>query len=179
MRTKFFKNLFPMTLGILLATSLTITAFSEPGAQGTEGDELQVAEAQQLEIQLGPEWSGVEFILKTDAGIYPNAIPVDENGILSLEIGGSKKYTLSCMESFVAIPELLMQAPVTNEAETEGIAQKENAGKENKNTISGIPVSHIVMFGVGIVLAIGILAALYIAGRNKPIVQDDEDEDDF
>lgn len=50
---------------------------------------------------------------------------------------------------------------------------------ENKNTISGIPVSHIIMFGVGIILAIGILVALYITGKNKPIVQDAEDEDDF
>ena len=44
---------------------------------------------------------------------------------------------------------------------------------------SGIPVSHIIMFGVGIILAIGILVALYITGKNKPIVQDAEDEDDF
>lgn len=179
MRTKFLKNLFPMTLGILLALSLTITAFAEPGAQGTEGDELQVAEAQQLEIQLGPEWTGVEFILKTDAGIYPNAIPVDENGILSLEIGGSKKYTLSCMESSVVIPELLMQAPVTSEDTMDMDRQIENAVKENRNTMLGIPVAHIIMFGVGIILAIGILVALFIAGKNKPTVQDDEDEDDF
>lgn len=158
---------------------MTTIAFAEPVAQGTEGDELQIAEAQQLEIQLGTEWTGVEFVLKTDAGIYPNTIPVDENGILSLEIGGSTKYTLSCMESSVTIPELLMQAPVTSNAEYEKTAKKEDSDIENKNTISGIPVSHIIMFGVGIILAIGILVALYITGKNKPIVQDAEDEDDF
>ena len=46
---------------------MTTIAFAEPVAQGTEGDELQIAEAQQLEIQLGTEWTGVEFVLKTDA----------------------------------------------------------------------------------------------------------------
>lgn len=39
--------------------------------QGTNGDELQVMKAEQLEIQLGADWAGVEFQLKTDAGVYP------------------------------------------------------------------------------------------------------------
>lgn len=158
MRTKFFQSLLPMILGTLLAISLTITAFAEPGAQGTEGDELQVAEAQQLEIQLGPEWTGVEFMLKTDAGLYPDRIPVDRNGILRLEIGGSKHYTLSCIDSYVAVPNLFTQASVTNE-ET---ALFQNTGNKDESSVSGIPVSHIIMFAVGIVLAIGILVVLYI-----------------
>ena len=29
--------------------------------QGTNGDELQLMEAQKLEIQLGTDWAGVEF----------------------------------------------------------------------------------------------------------------------
>ena len=117
--------------------------------------------------------------MKTDARIYPNAIPVDEHGIFSLEIGGSTKYILSCIESSDALQELLMQAPVTSEDIMEMDRQIENAVKENRNTVLGIPVAHIIMFGVGIILAIGILVVLFIAGKNKPTVQDDEDEDDF
>lgn len=145
--------------------------------QGTEGDELNIAEAQQLEIQLGPEWIGVEFILKTDAGIYPNAIPVDQNGILSLEIGGSTHYTLSCMRSAAAIPELLVQAPVTNEADITTELLTETAAE--KNTVSGVPISHIVIFAVGILAAIGILVAIYISNKKRQIVQDDEEDEEF
>ena len=47
----------------------------------TDGTELQVEKPAQLEIQLGPEWSGINFQLRTDAGIYPGIITVNEAGI--------------------------------------------------------------------------------------------------
>ena len=46
--------------------------------QGTTGDELQLMEAEKLEIQLGTEWAGVEFQLKTDAGLYPGTVKVGQ-----------------------------------------------------------------------------------------------------
>ena len=58
--------------------------------QGTTGDELQLMEAQKLEIQLGTDWAGVEFQLKTDAGLYPGTVKVGQDGVLRMEIGGSK-----------------------------------------------------------------------------------------
>ena len=146
-------------------------------AQGTEGNELRVAEAQQLDIQLGPEWAGVEFMLRTDAGIYPDLIPVDETGMLSIEIGGSKNYTLSCMQSSVAIPELFMQAPVTTEAET--VAKESGEAAETTNDNLGIPISHIIMFVVGILIAVVILMAIHVANKDSQTVQNDEEEDDF
>lgn len=168
MKTKIFSMVFAI---FMLCSSIT-TAFA---AQGTNGDELQVAEAQQLEIQLGTEWAGVEFMLRTDAGIYPDVIPVDETGVLSLEIGGSKTYTLSCLQSSVAVPDvLLLQAPVTGETESEA-----NASAESEENPSSIPVSHIIMFAVGIVVAVGILIAIYISNKKGQIVQDDEEYDDF
>lgn len=60
--------------------------------QGTNGDELQVAEPEQLVIQLGESWAGVEFELKTDAGMYPGTIPVGEDGVLRLEIEKLKNH---------------------------------------------------------------------------------------
>lgn len=56
----------------------------------TDGTELQILEPSYLEIQLGIDWAGTEFQLRTDMGLYPDTIQVDENGILHLEIGGSK-----------------------------------------------------------------------------------------
>lgn len=77
----------------LILTLLILTCIGSvaiPVYADTDGTELQVVEPQKLEIQLGQSWAGVEFTLKTDAGMYPNAIPVDETGVLKLEIGGAK-----------------------------------------------------------------------------------------
>ena len=50
--------------------------YAEP--QGTDGTEMQVIEPEKLEIQLGADWAGVEFQLKTDSGMYPGTIAVGE-----------------------------------------------------------------------------------------------------
>ena len=52
---------------------------------------------EQVEIQLGSEWAGVELQMKTDAGLYPGTIPVGQDSVLCLENGGSKSYVLTCM----------------------------------------------------------------------------------
>lgn len=166
MKTKIFSMVFAI---LMLCASIT-TVFA---AQGTNGDELHVAEAQELEIQLGTEWSGVEFMLRTDAGVYPGTITVNDNGVLSLEIGGSKNYTLSCIHSSSNNANLtLLQAPVTNEP-----LEDKTVSIEDNN--SAIPIPHIIMFVGGIVIAVGILIAIYISGKNREIVQDDEENDDF
>ena len=89
---KFLSILLAMFMALLLSCPLQVLA-APP--QGTSGDELQVVQAQKLEIQLGTEWSGTKFKLKTDAGLYPDEIVVGEDGFLRLEIGGSSFYTLS------------------------------------------------------------------------------------
>lgn len=82
--------------GILVATlgnGILVSAEN----QGTNGTEMQVMEAEQLEVQLGKEWAGREFQLKTDAGLYPGTITVGEDGVLRTELGGSTRYILTCM----------------------------------------------------------------------------------
>ena len=69
------------------------TTYAAP--QGTDGSELQVMEAEKLEIQFGANWAGVEFQLKTDAGLYPGTVIVGEDGVLRMELGGSSQYILS------------------------------------------------------------------------------------
>lgn len=71
---------------------------------GTDGTELQVMEAEKLEVQLGVDWAGTEFQLKTDAGLYQGTITIYQDGVLRLEIGASKYYVLSCMNSLVSAP---------------------------------------------------------------------------
>ena len=90
-----------------------VPVWAEP--QGADGTELQVAQPEQLEIQLGAEWAGVEFQMKTDAGLYPGTIPVGQDGVLRLEIGGSKSYVLTCLNSAAKAPSPT-QAPATTES---------------------------------------------------------------
>ena len=65
------KSTLVMSVIIMLLLLLPQTAYA---ADGTDGTEMQVLQPQQLEIQLGSNWAGVEFQLKTDAGLYPGGL---------------------------------------------------------------------------------------------------------
>lgn len=146
--------------------------------QGTTGDELQLMEAEKLEIQLGTEWASVEFQLKTDAGLYPGTVKVGQDGVLRMEIGGSKSYILTCMNSAVEVPEVT-QAPATTETESEQNNSETESAEEGSATVAGIPILHIVLFGGGMVVAIGALIAMHIVKRRResePVYDEDDDE---
>lgn len=169
-------------MGFLLALvmmcilcSSVVPVWAEP--QGTDGTELQVAQPEQLEIQLGSEWAGVEFQMKTDAGLYPGTIPVGQDGVLRLEIGGSKSYVLTCLNSATKVPSPT-QAPATTESQpekqTEGISAEESSA-----TVAGIPILHLCLFVGGMVLAVGGLITMYVVKRRREDdyeYDDDEDE---
>ena len=103
----------------------------------TDGTEIQVVQPEQLEIQLGPAWTGVEFQLQTDAGLYPEPISVGEDGILRLEIGGSSRYVLSCLSSPVqpapAAPEVGQPAEIIDAGNA--IPQACGAGQRDSHQI--------------------------------------------
>ena len=161
---------------LLILTCVSSVAI--PVYADTDGAELQVVEPQKLEIQLGQSWAGVEFTLKTDAGMYPNAIPVDETGVLKLEIGGSKSYVLSCLQSSIDIPDSDNNTPATLMTLTR---DKQNAaaaeGKDVKKSET-IPITQIVFLAVGIVLAISALVAIHITSKRHSSDDDDEDDDE-
>lgn len=165
----------------LLFMVVTILALMMPqtvfATGGTDGTELQVAEPASLEIQLGADWAGVEFELKTDAGMYPGDVVVGEDGILRLEIGGSKSYILTCMNSSVQVPDP-EQAPATDEASENDSAE---TTQTEESTASGVPTMHLILFGGGMAIAIGTLIGLYVIKRRKqlnPQYQDDDEEED-
>ena len=88
----------------LLCCILMCTGFVYATGDDTDGTELQVAQPVILEVQLGPQWAGVEFQLKTDAGLYPGTIAVGQDGILRTELGNSGSYVLSCLTLNAAVP---------------------------------------------------------------------------
>ena len=134
-----------------------VPVWAEP--QGTDGTELQVAQPEKLEIQLGTEWAGVEFQLKTDAGLYPGTIPVGQDGVLRLEIGGSKSYVLTCLNSAAKAPSPT-QVPATTETSLE-----EQPG--DGRIAADIPILHLCLFVGSIILAVGGLVTINVISRRK------------
>lgn len=154
--------------------------------QGTNGDELQLIEPAQLEIQLGPNWAGVEFQMKKDAGIYPDTIAVGNDGILRLEIGGSSEYILSCMNSSVSVPKPdgyttsseSTQAPATTESNLISSTDDGKSESGDYGTIAGIPIKHLVFFIVGMILAIGSLVMIHMTKNKRENTQNEDAEED-
>lgn len=185
------KRTLVMSVIIMLLLLLPQTAYA---ADGTDGTAMQVLQPQQLEIQLGSNWAGVEFQLKTDAGLYPGTIPVGEDGVLRLEIGGSSTYTLTCLNSSAPVPDVA-QAPAPREAdskditssapetESEGGAEQLSSSTEKStdedatNTIAGIPVLHIALFGGGLLIAVAALIGMRISSRRHAVDADYDEEE--
>jgi hypothetical protein len=76
----------------IMALLLTVI----PASADTGESTLQISgEPAKLIIQLGPGWAGTQFELRTDAGMYPGTVVVSETGLLQMDLGGSKTFTLS------------------------------------------------------------------------------------
>lgn len=159
--------------------------------EGTDGTELQVAQPEQLMIQLGPEWAGVEFQLKTDSGLYPGAIPVGDDGILKLEIGGSESYTLTCIGSSVSVPVpaksgevkaesvVLVSEPAEGQSDMvmESHSHEPEPELESEPALAGIPIWQLCLFGGGMVIAIGALIVMAVMKRRRGAETDEEDDE--
>lgn len=176
-------------MALVLAMALMLLVPVTPvyaTTQGTNGDELNVVQPEKLEIQLGLPWAGVEFELKTDAGLYPGAIPVGEDGVLRLEIGGSSNYILTCLNSQVEIPAPeetqvpTMETTVpteTEEVESTAPEMTEITVIETDGTVAGIPVAHLVIFGIIVILVIGGLIVMLTSQNRQQNCESEEDED--
>ena len=165
MKTKLAKGIL-LILSLLCILCVPVTPVYAV-QQGTDGSELQVVKAEQLEIQLGTAWSGVEFQLKTDAGVYPGAVKVGTDGVLRLEIGGSSRYILTCMNSSTSIPEPEDTADSTDQN-----------SESNEKAASGIPTLHIILFAGGMVIAIGTLIVMQVLKKKRENEAPDDEEDE-
>lgn len=168
-------------LAVMAMSLMTLNAHAD-----TDGTELQVAEPSQLTIQLGSDWAGVEFQLRTDSGVYPGTVVVDESGGLSLEIGGSSTYELSCLGPPQTVPTLEPEPSEEREseqAETEPATTSADAVTPTPDeagdalTVYGIPVINLAIFGGGLLAAIVLLIALRFSRRRRRR-WDEYDEDD-
>ena len=182
-----------VALVLALMCILTFPIGVSAASQGTNGDEMQVATPEKLEIHLGQEWAGVTFELTTDYGKYPDPIPVGEDGVLRLEIGGSSSYVLSCLSSETEAPAPDETAPSENAPSESTPAEDATVSKdelediedvtpteptEEDGKVAGIPVSHIIMFGGGLLVAVGALVGINYFQKRRANASSEYDEND-
>jgi hypothetical protein len=167
------------SLPVIIAAALLFPLFA---IADTDGSEMQITDQpERLILQLGPQWAGVEFELKTDAGVFPIPVTVDASGILQMDLGGSKTYTLSCLSSPVSIPmphpDPEAQAPPPEETAEAG--QESNAEPDATGS-AGIPVLQLVVFLVGLLGAGGgLLVMRHLKKRRESYGYDDDYDDDY
>lgn len=181
MRKNWIGKIMLFACCLLMCTSITYAAGDD-----TDGTELQVAQPVVLQIQLGQQWAGTEFQLKTNAGLYPGTITVGQDGILRTELGSSGTYILSCVNAGVTVlPQEDNPVPAEQDdvaTDADDITQGTEDPEPQHNTVGGIPVVHLVLFGGGLLLALGALLTMRIVSRRHPsgdTLLDDEDEDEY
>ena len=158
MKTKLAKGIL-LILSLLCILCVPVTPVYAV-QQGTDGSELQVVKAEQLEIQLGTAWS----------------VKVGTDGVLRLEIGGSSRYILTCMNSSTSIPEPEDTADSTDQTQTP--ATTEQSPESNEKAASGIPTLHIILFAGGMVIAIGTLIVMQVLKKKRENEAPDDEEDE-
>ena len=73
----------------LLVIVMLMSVLCPAALADTDGTEPQLTQQpDQLILQLGTRWAGVEFELRTDAGVFPAPIVVDSSGVLTLFLTG-------------------------------------------------------------------------------------------
>ena len=151
---------------------------TDPSSNSEPASSPGSSEPDKLVVKLGKEWAGTEFILELDYGKYPGTIVVDENGVLSCELGGSKTYTFSCLTTAIKVTPATEtddaaenDPPATNDAvpETDDSTVPEDTGR--------IPTMHLVLFIGGMVLSVSILVGMRIA-RNRRYTREADDDYD-
>ena len=161
-------------LSLCLALCMCTTAFAD-----TDGTEPQITQQpDQLVLQLGTRWAGVEFELRTDAGIFPAPIVVDENGVLTMDLGGSTTYTLSCINSTVPIPDPIQDTSPAPQQPAEDSQAPVSDSPQQTSPSGGIPIGTLVIFLLGLACAAGGLIALYLSKRRRQPIYDDWDDEE-
>lgn len=165
---------------LCLSMCLCTTAFAD-----TDGTEPKITQKpDQLILQLGTRCAGVEFELRTDAGVFPAPIVVDETGVLTMDLGGSTTYTLSCINSTVPIPDPsaepatdTQQPDSSGQQPSEQVQQPQEQVPAGESEGTGIPIVPMVVFFIGLACGGGGLVALYLSKRRRQELDyDDWDE---
>ena len=166
---------FPLTLLLVLALSLAMSTAAFADTDGTEPKIVQ--QPDQLVLQLGTRWAGVEFELRTDAGIFPVPVVVDEYGVLTMDLGGSTTYTLSCINSTTPIPNLEPEQPDPPPTVPPEPTQEVPNDPQPETANSALPLPAII-FLIGLAVAGGAFIALHITKKRQDYAYDEWEDDE-
>ena len=162
---------------------ITASVFPIAAYAGTDGSGLQITDQpDRLILQLGPQWAGTEFELKTDAGIFPIPVVADQEGILRMDLGGSKTYTLSCLAPITVAPEPLAVPETPAASPSPGPSPEDapvEATEQEPGRGGGINALHLTAFLTGIAIAVGGLVAMRYFKRRHGAYYYDDSEDDY
>ena len=158
----------------------------------TDGTELRITDKpDQLVIQLGTDWAGAEFELKLDSGVFPVPIKVNSFGVITMELGGSKTYTLTYLQPVVVpIPENTTPSD-SDDLETEINTEPPSLGAEKSKDIditenepeietsqlpdNSISVLPLVIFLSGLIIAVGGLLIMRVMKKRREYHENDDD----
>ena len=169
------RSRFSIMLVLALALSLAMSTVAFADTDGTEPKITQ--QPDQLVLQLGARWAGVEFELRTDAGVFPMPVVVGESGVLRMDLGGSTTYTLSCLNSIVPIPDPSTTPEPDSQPQPGPTAPEQNtpAPSEQQPQKASLPLPAIVFF-VGIAAAVAGLAVLQISKKRRETAYNEWDD---
>ncbi len=169
------RSVFAACLSVMLLLAITVPGFaaSADPATGTPT----------LEINLGADNAGAEFYFKTDAGIMPGTLAADQNGVLTLELGGSSKYILTYAAAAAGMPstsendESTTAEPASDE-ET-GYAEPTTEASESEGAKKP-PLKDMLIFFGGIAICGGFLlgSKIYSVIKEKKSEKDEDSEPD-
>lgn len=164
------------TVPFALALVLALCPAALADTDGTEPKITQ--QPDQLILQLGPAWAGVEFELRTAAGAFPAPVVVDDAGILRMDLGGSSTYTLSCLDSTIPAPAPAEPTPSPPAAASSAVPQLQPTGQPDAAPHRSIPMSQVAFFLVVLAIAVAGLALLFLSKRRRARTEQGLDDDD-
>ncbi len=161
----------PRRLSALFLTFLLMLVMAPAALADTDETTPRITQQpDQLVLQLGVRWAGVEFELRTDAGRFPVPVVVNESGILTMDLGGSTTYTLTCLDSSVPVP--------TPEPEQLGGEDAPATQLENTEAPESSVNRLLVVFVVLLLVVIVVLAVLIFMKQRQQDVYDDWEEEE-
>jgi len=148
----------------------------------TDGNELRTTnQPDKLIIQLGSDLADAKFELKLDSGVFPVPVIANSSGVLTMELGGSKTYTLT---------RLVTETPSDTPAQTNDPQKQETEKPKREDDpimtapsekTLGVPLGYLFLFlgGLGVITG-GLIISKIIKKRRESYYGNGQDEyDDY
>ena len=190
-KIKTIKSFLLMTIIIGMSIASTVLIVYAD----TNGNELRITnQPDKLVLQLGDDWAGTEFELKLDSGVFPVPVKANSSGVITMELGGSKTYTLTRLipaaaakptEPITTLADITQSnSDILPEMETDTITINEEINTtdydgEIELLDNSIPILPLILFLSGFIVSIGVLLAMrYMKKRREYYGNDDDYEYD-